>query len=182
MFSIATLATAFVCVPLVVGIAKLKKNSDLRDYLALQPVSARSLMRWLGMLAVLIVLADGLTVLLGRPIVPEFMSAAYGSARPAWLLWLALVLAAPLFEEIFFRGFLLKGFASSVVGPAGAVALTSALWAVIHTQYDFYGMGTIFVLGVLFALARLLTRSLVVPLTLHAVTNLVATAEAALLG
>jgi len=41
-----------------------------------------------------------------------------------------------LFEELFFRGFLFRGLSSSFMGPVGAVLVTSALWALIHTQYD----------------------------------------------
>ena len=181
VLSIATLVTTLVCVPLLLGIAKLKKNSNIKEYFALKPVSVRSLMGWLAILVAFIALTDALSVMLGKPIVPEFVRATYDSAHPVWLLWLALVIGAPLFEETFFRGFLFKGFASSVVGPAGAIALTSILWAVIHIQYDAYTMGSIFVLGVLLGVARLRTGSLLVPLAMHAVANVVATAEAALL-
>ena len=180
--SIATLASTLICVPVLIGIAKLKKDSDIRDYFALKPVSTRSLIPWLVILAVFIALSDTLTVLIGRPVVPEFLSAAYSSAGSLPLLWLAMVLAAPLFEEMFFRGFLYKGFASSAVGVPGAIAITSFLWAAIHMQYDLYGMATIFALGVVYGLARASSGSLAVPLILHAATNLVATAEAALLG
>jgi CAAX protease family protein len=182
VLSIATFVTTLVCVPLVVGIAKLKKNSNIKEYFALKPVSVSSLMGWLAILVAFIALTEVLSLILGKPIVPEFVRATYDSARPVWLLWLALVIAAPLFEETFFRGFLFKGFASSVVGPAGAIALTSILWAAIHIQYDAYTVGSIFVLGVLLGLARMRTGSLFVPLTMHAVANIVATAEAALLG
>lgn len=180
--SVTTCVTALVCIPLVVGIAKLKRDSNIKEYFALEPIPVRSMTKWLCALIALIALTDALTVMLGKPIVPEFMSAAYNSARPVWLLWLALAIAAPLFEEMFFRGFLFKGLASSVVGPVGAVALTSILWAAIHVQYDAYGIGMVFLFGVLLGLARMLSGSLVVPLVLHAVTNIVATAEAALLG
>lgn len=180
--SMATFASTLICVPVLIGIAMLKKDSNIREYFALQPVSTRSLMPWLAILAMFIVLSDTLTVLLGRPVVPEFLSAAYSSAGSLPLLWLALVVAAPLFEEMFFRGFLYKGFASSAVGVPGAIAITAFLWAAIHMQYDLYGMATIFVLGIVYGLARAWSGSLVVPLILHALTNLVATAEAALIG
>jgi CAAX protease family protein len=180
--SMATFASTLICVPVLIGIAMLKKDSNIRDYFALNPVSTRSLMPWLGILAIFIALSDTLTVLLGRPVVPEFLSAAYSSAGSLWLLWVALVVAAPLFEEMFFRGFLFKGFASSAAGVPGAIAISAFLWAAIHMQYDLYGMATIFVLGIVYGLARAWSGSLVVPLILHAVTNLVATAEAALIG
>jgi uncharacterized protein len=180
--SIATFATTLICVPVVIGIAKLKKHSDIGDYFALKPVSVRSLLGWVGVLIIFIALADGLTLLLGKPVVHESMTASYNSARSLWLLWLALVVAAPLFEEIFFRGFLFRGFASSRVGPLGAIGITALLWAAIHLQYDLYGMGVIFFLGLLLGFARMSSGSLVVPLTLHAVSNIVATVETTLLG
>ena len=182
VLSVATFVTTLVCVPVVVGVAKLKKHSNIKDYFALKAVPIRSLMVWLGILIIFNALSDGLTVLLGKPIVPEFMGVAYASARPAWMLWLAFVVAAPLFEETFFRGFLFTGFASSVVGPLGAVAITSVLWAAIHMQYDLYGIGTLFLLGILLGLARMLTGSLIVPLALHSISNIIAVAETALLG
>lgn len=181
VLSVATFVTTLVCVPLVVGVAKLKKNSNIKEYFALKPVSGRVLMVWLGILVAFIVLTDALSLILGKPIVPEFVRTTYDSARPVWLLWLALVIAAPLFEETFFRGFLFKGFESSVVGPAGAIALTSIFWAAIHMQYDAYTIGSIFLLGVLLGLARMRTGSLFVPLAMHAAANIVASSEAALL-
>jgi uncharacterized protein len=182
VLSLSTLASALVCVPLLFALAGLKKGSNLRDYFALRPVPARTLFAWMGVTLALLAFSDGLTWLLGKPIVPEFLRLAHASADPLWLLWLALVVAAPLFEETFFRGFLFTGFAASAAGPVGAIVITSALWAAIHLQYDLYGIATLFVLGVLFGLARLQTGSLYVPLALHAMTNLIAAAEAAFLG
>jgi CAAX protease family protein len=182
VFSVSTIVTTLVCTPLIVGVAKLKRSSNIKDYLALRSVSAKTLMSWLGVLIVFIALSDGLTVLLGKPIVPESMVIVYRSAHPVWLLWVALVVAAPLVEETFFRGFLFRGIASSFVGPVGAIIITALLWAVIHYQYDLYGVSTIFLLGLLVGSARMLSGSLAVPMTLHAVSNIVATTEAALLS
>jgi membrane protease YdiL (CAAX protease family) len=44
---------------------------------------------------------------------------------------IALALAAPVTEEIVFRGFLYRGFSESRIGVAGTIALTVA-WALIH--------------------------------------------------
>lgn len=180
--SVGTLASALLCVPLLLGIAKLKAGSNLRDYFALRAVPARTLLAWMGITLALLAFSDGLTWLLGKPIVPQFMKLMHATADPLWLLWVALVVAAPLFEEAFFRGFLFTGLAASSAGPAGAIVLSAALWAAIHVQYDLYGIATLFVLGVVFALARLRTGSLYVPLVLHAMTNLIAAAQAALIG
>jgi membrane protease YdiL (CAAX protease family) len=124
---------------------------------------------------------DVTTSLLGRPIVPSFMSAMYATADPVWMIWVAMLIAAPLFEEMFFRGFLFEGFQSSLLGTVGTVIVTAGLWAVIHVQYDAYGIVTIFCLGLLFGAARAYTGSLLVPLGLHSAANLVATIQAAVL-
>lgn len=182
LLSLATFVTAVVCCGLIVGVIKLKKASQLTNYLSIKPVSLRVMLRWIGLLAGFIVLSDSITALLGRPIVPPFMSAAYATASPVWVIWVAVIIAAPLFEETFFRGFLFKGLESSFMGPIGAVLVTAGLWAVIHLQYDAYGVATIFFLGLLLGAARVFTASLLVPLGLHAAASLVAVIEVAILG
>ena len=182
LISIATLITAVVCCGLIAGVVKLKKGSTVGEYLSLGGVPVRTYLNWLGATAVLVVLTDLTTTALGRPVVPEFMSEVYATAQPVWLLWIALVVGAPLFEETFFRGFLLAGLKDSVLRPAGAVVATSVLWSLLHLQYDAFGILTVFAMGLLFGLARIRTGSLLVPMVLHAAVNLTATIQAATLG
>ena len=178
IFAGATLASALLCVPMIVGVVRLRPGADVADYLALRSVPLRWVGIWIAALAVYIALSDFATHLSGRPVVPEFMTTIYDSAQPVALLWLALVLGAPAFEELFFRGFLYQGFAASVLGPWGAIALTSALWAAVHSQYDLWGIGTIFLMGLLLGFARATSRSVLVPVAMHAFANVVATLEA----
>jgi len=182
LFSLSTFVTSVVCCGLVVGVVKLKRGSILSEYLCIRPVPLRILMRWIGFLLGFIVLSDSLTALLGRPIVPPFMSATYATGNSVWMIWVAVIIAGPLFEESFFRGFLFKGLESSFMGPIGAVLVAASFWAAIHMQYDLYEMGIIFCLGLLLGAARVFTGSLLVPLGLHAAANLVATIEVAILG
>jgi membrane protease YdiL (CAAX protease family) len=177
--SLAVFGTTLICCALIVGIVRLKEGAVARDYLALYPVSANVALKWLAYLAIAIVLSDGLTTMLGKPIVPEVMARLYESSEPAWLIWFALIFAAPLFEEFFFRGFLFRGFRHSYLGTIGAVVMTAALWALVHLQYDAYGIATIFALGLLLGAARARTGSLAVPLLMHALANLVALVETA---
>ena len=182
LLSLVTFVTTVVCCALIVGVVKLKKGSLLTEYLCIKPVSLRMWLRWTGFLVGFIVLSDLLTAFLGRPIVPPFMSAAYATASPVWTIWVATIIAAPLFEETFFRGFLFKGLQSSFMRPVGAVLVTAGLWAALHVQYDLYDMGTIFCVGLLLGAARVFTGSLLAPLGLHAVANLIATIEVAIMG
>ena len=99
----------------------------------------------------------------------------------ACCLDVALLVAAPLFEETFFRGFLFRGFASSFLGVIGTVLVTAGLWALLHVQYDAYGIALVFALGLLLGIARARTGSLWVPIAMHSAANLVATIETAVL-
>ena len=96
------------------------------------------------------------------------------SGESAWLL---VGLWGPAVEEIFFRGFLFKGLKFSKIGPVGAVLLTSLAWAMFHTQYDLYGITTIFVGGLILGLARLQTNSVYIPLIMHSLWNFIATMQ-----
>lgn len=178
--SLAILLTTVLCVPLIFGVAKLKRGSVLGEYLAFKAIPIKALGQWLGLTVLVIVVLDILTAALGQPVVPEFMKAAYSSAEPVWLLWLAFVVAAPLSEELFFRGFLFKGLERAIT-PAGAIVVTAAIWAGIHVQYDIYGIGTIFILGLLLGAARYRSNSIVPPLAMHALANAIACTEAAFL-
>ena len=91
------------------------------------------------------------------------------------LIWIAVVIFAPVFEEIFFRGFLFAGFRNSRVGIIGAILLTAVLWALLHaTQYGIWELLVIFGLGVAFGVARWKTNSLFASLSMHSMWNLIA--------
>lgn len=165
------LVSSVVCTVLVVIAVKLKRGSDLREYLGIVPVTMRALLPWIGVLAVVLVAWELASLAVGRDVVHPFTRNALSSADPKWLLVLGTVVAAPVFEEAFFRGFLFRGLAASAMGPAGAVLVIAALWALVHTQYDAAEMTFVGILGVLLGVARLATQSVVPPLVLHAVNN-----------
>ncbi len=175
--SFCAFASLFVCVPLIAGIVWLKRGAKLKDYLGLTIPGVRKFLLWSLITSAFCVLTDLTLWLLGQPTIPEFMLKAYGSANPRWFLWLALAVAAPVFEEICFRGFLFKGLAASRLHWQGATVITSFLWAAIHVQYDWYGISTIFGLGLVFGTARAMTNSTLLTIWLHGLVNVVATAQ-----
>jgi hypothetical protein len=95
------------------------------------------------------------------------------------LLWLAVLVAAPLAEETLFRGFLFEGLRHSRIRASGAVIFSSVWWASIHIQYDIVGMASVFVLGLFLGCVRLRTQSLIATMCLHCFANLIATLEVA---
>jgi len=180
LLATGAIGTAVVCGSLVLLFAWMRRGISVAQYLGFRPVRALSLLAWLLGIAAFALATDALTLGLGKPLVPEFMVVAYETAGFLPLFWLGIVVAAPAFEELFFRGFLLEGLHNSRLGAAGAVVLTSGLWAVVHVQYGSYERGIIFALGILLGIARIQTRSIWTAIAMHAMVNLMATVEAAI--
>ena len=180
LLTVATLISTPLVMSLSVLFIQLRNTLTVRDYLCLCCPGKGQWFRWCLSVLVLGVCSDALSALLGKPIVPDFMVEAYRTATFTPALWLAVIVAAPLGEEFVFRGFLFRGLERSRAGATGAVLLSALGWALLHIQYDLYGMGTIFVAGLLLGLARLKTRSLYVPIMMHATWSLIATIEAAI--
>jgi uncharacterized protein len=112
------------------------------------------------------------------------MVKVYESAREEGaiaLLLIAAVIAAPVGEEIMFRGFLFRGWSASRLGGTGTILLTSAIWASIHVQYDWFGIMQVFCLGLLFGWVRWRSGSTLLTMLMHATVNLSAAIETAVL-
>jgi membrane protease YdiL (CAAX protease family) len=174
VISVTSCVTTPLCIGLIVLFVWLRQGPSVKRYLGLNAIALRTIFMWLGIVTLFALASDMLTRYLGRPIVPEFMVQLFETASVAPLLWIALIVAAPLFEEVFFRGFIFKGFQHSKLGPIGTVLLTSLGWTVLHLQYGAYELVTIFLLGILFGVARLKSKSIYPTLAMHALFNLFA--------
>ena len=89
-----------------------------------------------------------------------------------WFAVLAVVIGAPLGEELIFRGYMFSFLSSTRLGLSGATLLTSACWALSHKfTAPWFLVGVLFAMGI--ALSCLLIRfgSLWVTLICHAVWN-----------
>jgi hypothetical protein len=161
--------------------ALLKRGLPLREYFAIKGVPLRSVAVWIMATTAFVLLYDRLqSRLFDLPDVPRFMLDVYTTAGSLPLMYVSFVLFAPLFEEALFRGFLFKGIEDGAVGSVGAIVITSALWTVIHFQYDLYVLSNVFFLGLLIGAARLKTGSIGVPYAMHAANNLMALAATGL--
>jgi membrane protease YdiL (CAAX protease family) len=158
--------------------ARARKGISVSAYLDLAWPTSRQVVRWSLVLVALLVCSDALTLALGRPLEPESVLSAYRSAGSLSVFLFGVIVAAPIGEEFLFRGFLFAGFSASRLGPVGAIAITSLVWGVLHSQYDLYGIASIVVNGVLLGLVRWRARSLWLCVALHGLMNAVATAEA----
>jgi membrane protease YdiL (CAAX protease family) len=104
----------------------------------------------------------------------SFMTDTYTSAGWLPLLWIAVVIFAPVFEEAFFRGFLFVGLERSRIGVAGTIIFTSLVWAALHMQYNLIGMATIVIMGIVLGVIRHRTHSLWPTIIFHSLWNFVA--------
>jgi uncharacterized protein len=170
--------------PAMVGLtilfAVLRKGPSLREYLALWPVARRTTLGWLLGTVLLAGLLDIVAHFAGYPSIPDWMLDVYRSARFLPLLFFAIVVVAPVMEEIVFRGFFYEGLRHSRLGSAGAILLASLVWASIHLQYEWFYIGQVFVVGLLFGAIRWSTGSLIPAILAHALMNLAGMLQTAL--
>ena len=174
---VAATSSGILCTAMLFFLLHLRSTLTVKQHLALIPVSVKTMITWIFLVVVLVIIGDRITISLGRPVVPDVIVEAYRTAYYVPLFWLAVVVGAPLFEEVFFRGFLFGGFSRSRLGVPGTVLLTTTIWTLIHQQYDHYELMLVFSLGIFLAVARVRTGSLYVPLTLHAIVNFIATVQ-----
>ena len=86
-----------------------------RDYLAMRRVSGKTLLAWLG----LALLLEGILAILSansHRSQTDFVIQVYKTAGSLPFLWATLLVAAPLFEELLFRGFMFQGIQRSRLG------------------------------------------------------------------
>lgn len=171
--SISQIPSALIGIALVILFVFLRRTIGIKDYLELYTPKLKHLFLFLGLMILAMMLMEAVNVWFDRP-TPEFMTKVYSSTKNLPLLWIAVGVSAPFFEEVLFRGFFFEGIRNSAFGTLGAILLTSASWAIIHMQYGWFEIISIFFIGILFAIAKLKTKSLYVPIAMHMLMNLAA--------
>ena len=127
LLSLATWFSLPFTLGLTVLFVRIRGSWSLRDYLALRFPPAKTTAVWLGIVFVFVVAYDAAATLVGSGM-SDFTIRIYETAGYVPLLWLTLAVAAPVFEEIFFRGFMFRGIQGSHLGAAGAIVITSLTW------------------------------------------------------
>ena len=150
-------------------------GEDLLAYFALDVPRRRDVIIAVAGLAVVILVGDALTLAFGRELVPAFQLQIHRSARADGALlslWVALIVVAPVGEELLFRGFLFRGFVREPRDALPGILAISLIWSVLHIQYDWFGASLVFGLGVLLGYVRLYSGSTTLVILLHALLNL----------
>ncbi|MDC7786451.1 CPBP family intramembrane metalloprotease [Rhodoplanes sp. TEM] len=154
-------------------------------YLGLDVPGRRDVLVGVASLVALVVVADIATVAAGRDLVPPVQIATWRSAAAQGvlpLLWFALVIVAPIGEELLFRGFVFRGCARSDTGAMPTIVLTAFVFALLHVQYDWVGILLIFAVGLLLGWLRWRTGSTTLVILLHVLLNLEGTIETMLMA
>jgi membrane protease YdiL (CAAX protease family) len=152
-----------------------------KDYLALRWASRGEVWIALVSLAILLPALDGMAYLLGQPIIPSFVVDIYRNAKSTNslpLLWLAIVIAAPVAEEIIFRGFLYRGWVRSTQRPLIGILVVTVVFALVHVQYNWFGVLQVFLIGLLLTWTRWRSDSTLLPMLMHVIANFYAMMQA----
>lgn len=177
--SFAEVPAALLGIGLVLLFIIVRKKLTIKQYLGLYQPRIKPFLAFIGLMIIAMIIMEFVASVLEID-TPEFMSKVYNSTENLPLLWIAVGIAAPFFEEILFRGFLLEGLRRSFMGTVGAIIFSSALWALIHLQYGMFEIISIFLIGILLAIATLKTNSLYVPIAMHMLMNMAANVSMAL--
>ena len=95
-------------------------------------------------------------------------------SEPILLGFISVVVVAPIIEEFLFRGFLYSQLRRSFLRDWGAIAVSSLVWTAIHFQYEVGILFFLFLFGLFLGYFRIKYNSLLIPVALHAINNLIA--------
>lgn len=154
-------------------IISLRSDTSVSEWLDIRPVAPGRVLVWFGYMTALLVIYLLVGTLMTRSRIPEWIQATWETVDfPLGFLFVVSVLG-PMFEEVLYRGHILKLLMTSPLGSVGGSVFSSALWALSHFQYDAFDVGWIFLLGLLLCSARLFTGSLITAIVLHGTWNLI---------
>jgi len=177
LMAITGMGSLLFLVPILFVILKLR-GSNVKAYFPLKVLDPKQFMLWIVVATGWMYGQDYLMDMFHIIKIPDAMlNITYPDEFSKWLLVLGVGVMAPILEELIFRGFLLKEFSYTFLGTTGAVFLTSLIWAVIHSQYDWIYLAIIFVTGLLFGIARVMSHSILVPIAMHILFNVSAAIE-----
>lgn len=126
---------------------------------------------WLGAWAVWVWVAEIVGRKLGMPAPEQWQDR---STTSLGILFVGMVLLAPIGEELVFRGILYGRLAGTTLGKVGAILVCAVVFGLLHVRYGMLLVAFIVIDGIWYGAARATTGSIAVPMVMHAMGNLVA--------
>jgi uncharacterized protein len=155
-------------VVIVIIVARQRDMSFTRD-LGLRLPSWESTLMWLVLFVALVVIEEWLSNAWGLS-KPEPWSVKYHGTTKV-IRVLALVLIAPISEEVVFRGMLYHLVSTTRLQDVGAILITALIFAAFHYQYSSKEVLLILADGLFFGVVRYATGSTVLTIALHMLGN-----------
>jgi CAAX protease family protein len=175
-FESITLVFAMLAPALLLTLAARHAGPSAKDYLGLTIPAKRYILIGLGLTAAFWCVSEVSDYLFPAfnqtPELVREYRAVMGNPLALTMFWITVLVSAPVFEEIIFRGFLMRGWSESRLGAMGAIMLSSLAFAAIHTQYNLYNMGFVLGLGLVLGVMRWRSGSTTLTIMLHAAWNL----------
>jgi uncharacterized protein len=156
----------------VLWIAIRMAGRDFAEYLALNWPSSGELLRALAITAILLFAVSLALSFVGAGEAPPDPHVSGEHADGFLILLIGVCIAVPVMEEFVLRGFMFRGWSQSFLGPVGSIVLTSVLWGMIHTQYDWFGRFSIFVTGLALGYFRWRSNSTWLTVMVHSAINI----------
>jgi len=175
LVALVTLITNPLQIVLLAAVVRWRTGGGAAEYLGLTRFSRQNFL--IGFLAVagLVAVLDGLSYLAGLDIVSPFQTESFTTARAdgwMWPLLLAIVVVGPAGEEVMFRGFLFRGWVAPGAQGVIAIVVIALVWAGMHVQYDWFGIGQVFLTGLVLGWLRWRSGSTLLTILLHVLVNL----------
>lgn len=139
------------------------------DDLGLRLPSWKGAFWWLLLFIGLVVVEELLWNAWGLP-QPEPWEIKYSGATK-YLRVFAIVLVAPISEELLFRGMLYNILSTTFLKDLGAILVTAGAFAALHYQYRARGLLFVLADGLFFGIVRYSTGSIVLTMVLHILGN-----------
>ncbi len=145
-------------------------KKPIRDRLGLQRPNLRATLIWLPVfLIALLGIGYALDPFMDKRTLEAIKLIQLWRHSPATFI-LSMCVFAPVAEELIFRGYAYTGWIRSM-GWWLTALVTSVIFALLHFQYGWVALVDVFVLGMLLALLRRLSGSVIPCLVLHSLFN-----------
>lgn len=151
---------------------RMKKRKIPLSELGSLEIQTKPLFLSIFLLAAFLLLEEFYFYVLGIEMPESFIE--FMLAEPILLGFISVVVVAPIIEEFLFRGFLYSQLRRSFLKDWGSVAVSSLVWTAIHFQYEVGILFFLFLFGLFLGYFRIKYNSLLIPVALHALNNLIA--------